>query len=106
MGLILPQNTIIKWTSSTKNHYVNLGYEFTKYGEQFNVHVLDLTDGCQSEVLIYCDYCKQYLKIPWRYYKALKGNTYCCPDCLKHKKKTRDENGELIFVEVPYSNKE
>ena len=42
----------------------------------------------------------------WKDYLNLRGNTYCCPDCLKHRKKTRDENGNLIFVEIPYRNRD
>ncbi len=106
MGLILPQKIKIKWATTSRQHYIDLGYQYTKMGDLFEVNVKDLSKGSCNVVKVKCDYCENIVDMEWKQYLALKGNTYCCPECLKHKKKTRDENGNLIFVEIPYRNKE
>ena len=106
MGLILPQKIEIKWNGTSKQHYIDLGYTYTKHGDMFEVDVNHLSHGSCAIVKVKCDYCENIINMEWRQYLALRGNTYCCPECLQHKKKTRDENGNLIFVEIPYRNKE
>lgn len=106
MGLILPQKVKIKWNGTSRQHYIDLGYQYTKIGDLFEVDVNHLSKGSCAIVKVKCDYCENLVDMEWRQYLALRGNTYCCPECLKHKKKTRDKNGNLIFVEIPYRNKE
>lgn len=105
MGLI-NEKIKIKWPSTNKQHYIDLGYNFTKVGDIFEVDVNDLSRGACVLVRVQCDYCESIVEMPWKAYLKLKGNTYCCPECLQHKKKTRDKDGNLIFVEIPYRNKE
>ena len=105
MGLILPQQIKIKWHPNTKQYYIDLGYKFTKNGELFNVHVLDLTKGSAYKIKIQCDYCGEINEIPWKEFLRLSGNTYCCQESLKHKKIERDDNGKLYYVEIPYRNR-
>ena len=106
MGLILPQKIQIKWATTSRQHYIDLGYQYTKVGDIFEVDIEHLSNGSTNKVKIKCDYCETTKNIAWKDYMKLQGDTYCCPNCLKHKKKTRDENGKLIFIEVPYRNKE
>ncbi len=105
MGLILPQKIKIKWSTTSKQHYIDLGYRYTKIGDLFEVNVEDLSKGSSNIIRIKCDYCDNIVNMEWKQYLSLKGDTYCCPECLKHKKKTRDENGNLIFIEIPYRNR-
>lgn len=106
MGLILPQQIKIKWHPNTKQHYIDLKYQFTKNGEFFNVHVPDLTKGSEYKVKIQCDYCGEITEIPWKSFFKLSGDTYCCQECLKHKRIERDDNGNIYYVEIPYRNRE
>lgn len=106
MGLILPQKVKIKWNGTSKQHYIDLGYTYTKHGDMFEVDVKHLSKGSCAIVKVKCDYCDNVVDMEWKHYLALRGNTYCCPECLKHKKKIRDKNGNLIFVEIPYRNKD
>lgn len=106
MSLILPQRVKIKWSGTSKQHYIDLGYSYTKIGDFFEVDVNDLSKGSFIAVKVGCDYCDNVTDMPYRDYLHLRGETYCCPNCLKHKKKTRDKNGNLIFVEIPYRNME
>ena len=82
MGLILPQLIKIKWHPNTRQHYVDLGYKFTSYGDYLYVHIPDLTNGSTYKVKIQCDYCGKTSEIVWKHFLKLKGNTYCCKECL------------------------
>lgn len=104
--MLLTEELEIKWVTASKQHYIDLGYKFTKIGDLFKVRVTDLSKGSCNTVEVGCDYCDNVVKMEWRQYLNLRGETYCCPECLKYRKKTRDENGKLIFVEIPYRNKD
>ena len=93
MGLILPQKVKIKWNGTSKQHYIALGYAYTKHGDIFEVDVEHLSKGSCAIVNVKCDYCENIVDMEWKQYLSLRGNTYCCPECLKHKKKTRDDSG-------------
>lgn len=104
MGLILPQEVEMKWVAQTRSHYLSLGY--VEDGPSFWCKVQDLTHGSSALVEVRCDFCNStYLK-PYREVLNLRGDQYCCPTCLSHKKKTRDTNGNLMFIEIPYRNKD
>lgn len=106
MGLVLPQQVKIKWTGNTRKHYENKGYIYTKHLDEFFVNVQDLTSGSMINVDVKCDFCNQMKKMPYKDYLNLRSDLYCCPECLSHKKKYRDKNGKLYFIEIPYRNKE
>lgn len=104
--MLLTEELEIKWVTATKQHYIDLGYKFTKTGDLFKVKVTDLSKGSCNTVEVGCDYCDNIVKMEWRQYLNLRGKTYCCSECLKHRKKARDKNGNLIFVEIPYRNRD
>lgn len=104
--MLLTEELEIKWVTASKQHYIDLGYKFTKIGDLFKVRVTDLSKGSCNTVEIGCDYCDNVVKMEWRQYLNLRGETYCCHECLKYRKKTRDENGKLIFVKIPYRDKD
>lgn len=106
MGLILPQKVKIKWTPTTRQYYESKGYVYTNFLEEFEVNAEDLTKGSSTPVNIKCDFCGSEKQMSYKDYLKLRSNLYCCPKCLSHKKKYRDKNGILCFVEVPYRNKE
>lgn len=106
MGLILPQKVKVKWTGNTRKHYESKGYVYTENLDEFYADVEDLTHGSTIVVNVECDFCKTVNHMPYRNYLHLSSDLYCCPNCLLHKKKYRDENGKLHFIEIPYRNKE
>lgn len=61
---MLIQNQIIKvkWHPSNKKYYENLGYNYTKMGDEFNVKLEDLTKGSKAYVDVKCDYCGEIFK--------------------------------------------
>lgn len=55
---MLIQNFIkMRWNTANKKKYSGLGYEFTRYGDEFEVHIIDMPKGSNFEVLVECDYC-------------------------------------------------
>lgn len=105
MGIV-SEYGVLTWGSANKKYYMDKGYIFTHIGDSFKVKITDLSLNSQAIVDVQCDFCNAIIHKTYKDYNALRGNKYCCPDCLKHKKKCRDENGNLTFVEIPYRNKE
>lgn len=106
MGLILPQKVKIKWSTTAREHYKELGYTYTKVGDIFEVDVNDLTDGSVAKIKIKCDYCNNIIEKSWKDYRLIHSSTYCCSECRKHKRREYDESGDFVYVEIPYRNKE
>ena len=106
MGLILPQEVEVKWNGTSRQYYRDKGYTCDVYGESILVNVLDLSHSSSVRVAVKCDFCERIESISWKGYLKLQGNKYCCPECLKHKKKERDKNGNLIFIDVSYRDKD
>ena len=85
MGLITPQKVKIKWHQTNKRHYEKLGYVFTKWGDEFEVKVEDLTKGSKVRVECICDNCKCNLKPYFNDYNKIireDKKTYC-NNCAK-----------------------
>lgn len=106
MSLVHPQSVLVKWSTASKKHFINLGYTFSKFGDVFMCDISQLPQYSEIEVDIECDFCHLFLKIPYKRALKLKSDRYCCTECLSHKKKTRDQYGNLCFIEIPYRNKE
>ncbi len=97
MGLIT-KTVKMKWGARNKNHFVNLGYEFTKMGDEFEVKIDDLLTNSVVKVKCICDNCKKELN--WKlqdYRKCVKenGNTYC-NKCAMNLYGTQKRNENLI----------
>ena len=86
--MLLTKEVTVKWNSKIKKHYVDLGYVFTKMGDEFIARVIDLTKGSNIEVYLKCDNCGLIFKKPWyRYLIENKNGTSfdCCNNCKKYK---------------------
>ena len=90
--MLLNQKVTLKWNSKIKKHYVDLGYIYTKMGDEFLVDINDLTKGSNARVRVICDYCKNEYICDWHSYYRLKqkdNNKDCCSniDCIEAKSK-------------------
>lgn len=86
--MLLSKTTKIKWNPKIKNHYVNLGYVYTKMGDEFVVSVNHLTTGSNALVQVKCDYCGATMTRSWCTYLTEHNTTIpkdCCTQCKKHK---------------------
>ena len=82
MGLIT-RYVKVKWHGNNKKHYEELGYIFTKIGDEFKIKVEDLPKGSHIKVDCECDGCGKKLNIIYKNYNKTKkeeGETYC-KDC-------------------------
>ncbi len=94
MGLIT-KTVMVKWNSKTKRHYEDLGYLYTKIGDEFEVKIEDLTKGSNVKVNCKCDGCGKDLTWSYNDYNNQvreHGETYCSI-CAKNLYKT----GEPFF---------
>jgi len=113
--MLITKTVIIKWSSKTNKWYRNKGYVFTKWGDEFEVNVEDLTAGSGIGVKIECDgegCTTPFLKnIRWCDYikSGHKGGKYYCHKCaanlfaIKKGVKTKLMNG-LSFYQWCYNN--
>lgn len=81
--MLLTKTVIIKWANKTRNWYEDKGYIFTKYGDEFEVNVEDLTKGSHVPVTIQCDYCleenvENIYEVQWKTYCRKKGIKDAC----------------------------
>lgn len=86
--MLLDQFVNIKWNSKNKKHYTDLGYVYTKMGDEFRVHVKDLTNGSHTDVQVQCDYCNKVYMISYHAYVRSCCDTVdkdCCHLCRKKK---------------------
>jgi len=58
----------VGWSHRSKKYYQDKGYVFTSYGDIFIADVNDLSIGCNSEVIVKCDYCSQEFKTTYHKY--------------------------------------
>jgi len=86
--MLLTKIVMMKWHGSNKKWYEDKGYKFTKYKDEFEVKVEDLTNGSGVLVEVKCDgeNCKHpYLKpMMWKdYLRTVKNGKYYCVKCVK-----------------------
>lgn len=84
---MLIENQIVQMTWSTRNKktYVQKGYEFTDFGDTFDIKVEDLLSGSHARVKIKCDYCGDIVTVEWRDYLRHKNEKYACKRCRQKK---------------------
>lgn len=89
--MLLSETVLVRWNSKNKYHYINKGYFFTKIKDEFEVKIEDLTEYCNSRVLLVCDYCGCSFEKTYKNYlqhrKIIEKD--CCDDvkCMKLKRK-------------------
>ena len=103
---MVSETTLTKWHSRNKKSYVNKGYVFTKYGDEFKVKVEDLTEGSHAEIICLCDYClskriKTIIKKEYRAYLKENKKSIIHKDCCKkcQVEKVKESNLEVYGVE-------
>lgn len=82
------QLVVVKWHSHNKQYFVNLGFEFTKIGEEFLAPAKLLPTHSRSVVKCICDYCgKEYETTYSIYTKSKERGKISCSECKQLKKK-------------------
>lgn len=103
------QITTIAWNPANRKHYEGLGYQFTKFGEKFDVVAKDLTKTSSAIITVICDYCGKSIEISKVKYdtkmKRTLNNKFSCGsyNCTHQKnaevryESTRDKNYEIYL---------
>ena len=72
----------IKWNSRIKKYYENLGYVFTKMGDEFEVNIKHLTKGSSMKIKVECDSCFKESYVRYTDYVNHNHNKkYYCRKC-------------------------
>lgn len=97
--MLISEKVKLKWNSRIHKHYVDLGYKYTKMGDEFDVNVNDLTHGSRAIVKCICDYCGNEYSLEWQSYYRLKqkqNKTDCCGNKKCTTKKSQ-ESLQLLY---------
>lgn len=98
----LEQTVIRKWSykKSSVDYFVKRGYEFTRYGDEFEVKVKDLPENANDEVVVYCDYCGEKLHVRYKRYNdnIKKYGNYSCKHCQQ--KRSLYERQEKMYKDI------
>lgn len=87
--MILSKTAKVKWNSRNKKRLVDLGYIYTKMGDEIDVKIEDLSSNNQSLVMVQCDYCGKPYEAIYRMLSATIKKTisekHTCPNCVGEK---------------------
>lgn len=82
--MLINKTVKTKWNPANKRWYESKGYRFTKWKDEFEVKIEDLTDGSNSLIEVRCDNCGRKLNMKWYVYLNLikkDGKYYCKKMC-------------------------
>src|SRR5699024_4785627 len=102
--MLISKTVQVRWIGNTAPHYLEKGYEFTKWGEFFECVVEDLMPTSTIKVEVKCDYCEDGISHkPYRDY--LKTRKEIAKDCCKNRScmvlKTKEVSLLRYGVESP-----
>lgn len=88
--MLLSKVVKLKWNAKNRKYYESIGYTFTKYGDEFDVKVEDLTSSSKAVVEVECDFCHNVVvKKNYQTYVKQHHEKYgdCCASCQPQKNK-------------------
>ncbi|WP_182004734.1 hypothetical protein [Priestia aryabhattai] len=97
MAIIEGQTVKVKWGARNKKHYEQLGYTFTKIGDEFTVSLNEVNKDSRGLINCRCDWCKKTFS---RSVKSIvnKDNHFCSNGCRREwysKYWSKQENWKL-----------
>lgn len=98
------QRFIARWNCKNINHYKSKGYVFTKYGDEFEVKLDDLSPNSNMKIHVSCDYCGEEMIIPYfHYYRSIsKHPKIACQKCagIKLSEVTLQKRQEKMYNDI------
>ena len=93
-NMLASENINIKWNKANKKYFQQLGYVFTRCGEEFNISTLDLLPNSSVKVVAICDFCKKEYEVAWKKYINIenKNQKHACYNCRHVKRYENDLN--------------
>lgn len=95
--LVPNQQITTTWMPSNRQHYIDLGYIYTKIRQPLTVNVEDLPKGSHMRVKVVCDYCGDVFEKDYTNYLSERQDISgkdCCKNC-RHKKFS--DNFEKVY---------
>lgn len=81
------QLVVVRWHSTNKQHFIKLGYNYTKIGDSFEVKAKHLPKNSSFSVKCVCDYClKEFITHYAVYNKSKERGKVACLDCKQKKR--------------------
>lgn len=111
--MLLTKTVKVKWNINNRIWLENKGYIFTKYKDELEIAVNDLSEGSNIIIDVLCDYCLEEnieTIIHKKYQTYIKQNKKsiiqkdCCKDCIT--KKVRESNNVTFGVDYTSQLKE
>lgn len=81
----MPEYVKLMWSTSIKSYYVNKGYTFTMYGDEFIVKFEDVMRGSSVKVEVECSVCKEIHQVKIK--SIVSKEEYTCKKCQNGKRK-------------------
>jgi hypothetical protein len=107
--MLLDKKCKIKWSTMNKKYYVDLGYKFTKFKDEFEVPFEHIMKGSEPKLKIKCDFCGKIVETKcWVAINNKKNNKKdCCKKCKGKKTgetliKLYSRNGNSIGDKYSY----
>lgn len=98
--LVPNQIVIVSWNNTSKEHYIKLGYTYTKQFDKFEISAENLSRGSNIKVRVLCDYCgKEKIKA---YSSYIREHDEEFGDCCSKCKKIKYEQTSLKKYGVKY----
>ncbi len=98
--MLVSEYAVLKWNSANRKRYVDLGYSFTKWKDEFLVKIEHLTNTARAFVEVKCDYCGEIRCITYKDYITMRNRTSTNKDsCNKNEcmQKKREENNIIVY---------
>lgn len=90
--LLVEKKAKLKWNPANKKKYVDLGYEFTAWKDEFLVEIKDITPTTRAIIVMKCDYCNKKREMCFKEYNHIlkksetKKDTCGETECVSKKK--------------------
>ncbi len=106
--LLKNQKIKIKWHPSNKAYYESKGYKFTKWKDEFEININDISKKSKAIISIQCDYCNNVFKKQYQSYIVQKEKSIIKKDCCKGctSLKNKEVFNEKYNANGPYGVKE
>lgn len=87
--MLVSKEAVLKWNSANRKRYVELGYKFTSWGDEFLVAIKHLTPTTRANLQYICDYCGKTCDTEFKKYnhnlKRSVTKKDSCMDCVHTK---------------------
>lgn len=103
--MLLSETVKIKWTLRNKKKYQELGYSYTKVGDEFDIKIEHLSPYSKARINLMCDYCGRSYSTNYESWIKHTQQGIIKKDCCKNSACTTQKAQEALLIKygVKYS---